>query len=157
MQPNEATDPVVAREPDASKGARPVLRGGWGREALSLPSSDLFDFSPAAVAALARADAARALAEDLGAGDLTAGLVDPARQARARVLAREPAVICGAPWAQATLDVLAPGAQITWHVAEGQRCQADQVVFEVQAAARALLSAERTMLYFLQLLSAVAT
>jgi len=119
--------------------------------------SDLFDFSPAAVAALARADAARALAEDLGAGDLTAGLVDPARQARARVLAREPAVICGAPWAQATLDVLAPGAQITWHVAEGQRCQADQVVFEVQAAARALLSAERTMLNFLQLLSAVAT
>jgi nicotinate-nucleotide pyrophosphorylase len=109
------------------------------------------------VAALAQADAARALDEDLGAGDLTAGLVDPARQARARVLAREPAVICGAPWAQATLDVLAPGAQITWHVAEGQRCQADQVVFEVQAAARALLSAERTMLNFLQLLSAVAT
>ena len=157
MQPDESTTPEVVREPDASKGARPVLRGGWGREALSLPSSDLFDFSPAAVAALARADAARALAEDLGAGDLTAGLVDPARQARARVLAREPAVICGAPWAQATLDVLAPGAQITWHVAEGQRCQADQVVFEVQAAARALLSAERTMLNFLQLLSAVAT
>ncbi|MGE0332813.1 MAG: carboxylating nicotinate-nucleotide diphosphorylase [Ramlibacter sp.] len=119
--------------------------------------SDLFDFSPAAVAELARADAARALAEDLGAGDLTAGLVDPARQARARVLAREPAVICGAPWAQAALDALAPGARITWHVAEGRRCQADQVVFEVQAAARALLSAERTMLNFLQLLSAVAT
>lgn len=119
--------------------------------------SDIFDFSPAAVAELARADAARALAEDLGGGDLTAGLVDPARQARARVLAREPAVICGAPWAQAALAALAPGAQITWHVAEGQRCQADQVVLEVQAPARALLSAERTMLNFVQLLSAVAT
>ncbi len=109
------------------------------------------------VAALAQADAARALDEDLGAGDLTAGLVDPARQAHARVLAREPAVICGAPWAEAALARLAPGAQITWHVAEGQRCRADQVVFEVQAPARALLSAERTMLNFLQLLSAVAT
>jgi len=119
--------------------------------------SELFDFSPAAVAELARADALRALDEDLGAGDLTAGLVDPARQARARVLARESAVICGAPWAEAALARLAPGARITWHVGEGQRCQADQVVFEVQAAARALLSAERTMLNFLQLLSAVAT
>lgn len=119
--------------------------------------SDIFDFSPAAVAELARADALRALDEDLGAGDLTAGLVDPARQARARVLARESAVICGAPWAEAALARLAPGARITWHVREGQRCQPDQVVFEVQAAARALLSAERTMLNFLQLMSAVAT
>ena len=119
--------------------------------------SDIFDFSPTAVADLARADANRALDEDLGTGDLTAGLVDPARQARARVLARESAVICGAPWAEAALARLAPGARITWHVGEGQRCQPDQVVFEVQAAARALLSAERTMLNFLQLLSAVAT
>lgn len=119
--------------------------------------SDIFDFSPTAVAELARADADRALDEDLGAGDLTASLVDPARQAHARVLARESAVICGAPWAEAALARLAPGARITWHVGEGQRCQPDQVVFEVQAAARALLSAERTMLNFLQLLSAVAT
>ncbi len=157
MQPDESTTPEVVREPDASKGARPVLRGGWGREALSLPSSDIFDFSPTSVAELARADAQRALNEDIGAGDLTAGLVDPVRQAHARVLARESAVICGAPWAEAALARLAPGAQITWHVGEGQRCQPDQVVFEVQAAARALLSAERTMLNFLQLLSAVAT
>jgi nicotinate-nucleotide pyrophosphorylase (carboxylating) len=119
--------------------------------------SDIFDFSPAAVAALAHADAQRALTEDIGAGDLTAGLVDPAREAHARVLARESAVICGAPWAEAALARLAPGARITWHVGEGQRCQPDQVVFEVQAPARALLSAERTMLNFLQLLSAVAT
>ncbi len=157
MQPDESTTPEVVREPDASKGARPVLRGGWGREALSLPSSDTFDFSPAAVAALALADVQRALAEDLGAGDLTAGLVDPTRQAHARVIARESAVICGAPWVEAALAQLAPGAKITWHVAEGQRSQPDQVVFEVTAPARALLSAERTMLNFLQLLSGVAT
>ena len=102
-------------------------------------------------------DVARALQEDVGSGDLTAGLIDPARRARARVLARESAVICGAPWANAALRALDPSAQITWYVAEGQRCAPDQVVLEVEASARALLSAERTALNFLQLLSAVAT
>ena len=102
-------------------------------------------------------DVARALQEDVGSGDLTAGLIDPARRARARVLARESAVICGAPWANAALRALDPEARITWHVAEGQRCAPDQVVLEVEASARALLSAERTALNFLQLLSAVAT
>ena len=102
-------------------------------------------------------DVARALQEDVGSGDLTAGLIDPARRARARVLARESAVICGAPWAEAALRALDPDARITWHVREGQRCAPDQVVLEVEAGARALLSAERTALNFLQLLSAVAT
>ena len=111
----------------------------------------------ATIAAQAREDAARALQEDVGAGDLTAGLIDPARRARARVLAREAAVLCGAPWAEAVLRALDPGAQITWHVAEGQRCAPDQVVLDIEGNARALLSAERTALNFLQLLSAVAT
>jgi len=102
-------------------------------------------------------DVARALQEDLGSGDLTAGLIDPTRRARARVLARESAVICGAPWATAALRALDPTARITWHVQEGQRCAVDQVVLEVEGSARALLSAERTALNFLQLLSAVAT
>ena len=102
-------------------------------------------------------DVARALQEDLGSGDLTAGLIDPTRRARARVLARESAVICGGPWATAAVRALDPGARITWHVQEGQRCTADQVVLEVEGSARALLSAERTALNFLQMLSAVAT
>ena len=102
-------------------------------------------------------DVARALQEDLGSGDLTAGLIDPTRRARARVLARESAVLCGAPWAEAALRALDPNVRITWHVAEGQRCAADQVVLEIDGNARALLSAERTALNFLQLLSAVAT
>ena len=102
-------------------------------------------------------DVARALQEDLGAGDLTAGLIDPARRVRARVLARESAVLCGSAWAEAALRALDPNVRITWHVAEGQRCAADQVVLEIQGQARALLSAERTALNFLQLLSAVAT
>ena len=117
----------------------------------------VFDFSPGAIAELARADAARALAEDVATGDLTAGLVDPGRRAQARVLAREAAVICGAPWAEAALQQVEPGARIEWLVREGQRCAADQVVLRVEGTARGLLTAERTMLNFLQLLSAVAT
>ena len=101
------------------------------------------------VTALAQADVARALAEDVGTGDLTAGLIDPARRARARILAREEAVICGAPWAEAALRALDPTVQITWHVQEGQRCTPDQVVLELEGNARALLSAERTALNFL--------
>ena len=116
-----------------------------------------FGFTPAEIGELARSDAARALAEDVGAADLTAGLVDPSRQAHARILVRESAVICGAPWAEAAIRQLAPDARITWHVAEGRRSQPDQVVLEVHGPARALLSAERTALNFLQLLSAVAT
>lgn len=124
---------------------------------LCLGMGKTFDFSAAAIAELARADAARALAEDVGEADLTAGLVDPARKARARVLAREAAVICGQAWVEAALRQVDPEAKIHWLVPEGQRSAADQVVLEVEARARALLTAERTALNFLQLLSAVAT
>jgi nicotinate-nucleotide pyrophosphorylase (carboxylating) len=116
-----------------------------------------FDFSAAAVATLARADAARALAEDVGAGDLTAGLIASDRQARAQVVARESAVVCGSAWVEATVRQLDPTAQLVWHVKDGERCEANQLVFEVRGLARALLSAERTALNFLQLLSAVAS
>ena len=109
------------------------------------------------IAGLAQADVARALAEDVGTGDLTAALIDPHRRARARILAREAAVICGEPWATAAVRALDPSAAIIWHVREGQRCQADQVVVEIEGKAQALLTAERTALNFLQLLSAVAS
>ncbi len=116
-----------------------------------------FAFTAEAVARLAQDDVARALAEDVGAGDLTAALIDSARQARAYVLARESAVLCGRVWAEAAFRQLDPQAALVWHVQDGERCEANQVVFEVQGRARALLSAERTALNFLQLLSAVAT
>lgn len=119
--------------------------------------SDQDDFSPAALRALADADVARALAEDMRGGDLTAALIAPTQRTHARVLAREAAVLCGRPWADATVRALDPTATVTWHVAEGGHCSADQVVLELQGSARALLSAERTLLNFLQLLSAVAT
>lgn len=115
------------------------------------------EFSGASVAGWAQADAARALAEDMGGGDLTAALVDPQRQAQARVLAREAAVLCGRPWVEAAVRQLDPDARLRWRVEEGQRCTAGQVVLEIEGQARALLSAERTLLNFLQLLSAVAS
>jgi nicotinate-nucleotide pyrophosphorylase (carboxylating) len=117
----------------------------------------VFDFSQRAIAELAHSDAARALAEDVGSGDLTAALVAPARRAQARVLARESAVVCGAPWAEAALRQVDPGVKVEWLVPEGGRCAADQVVLQVEGTARGLLTAERTALNFLQLLSAVAT
>lgn len=117
----------------------------------------VLDYSESMLRELAQSDVARALLEDVGSGDLTAGLIDPARQARARVLARESAVICGAPWVEATLQQIAPDARLTWHVRDGQRCAPDQVVLEIVGSARGLLTAERTLLNFLQLLSAVAT
>ena len=116
-----------------------------------------FDFSSESINALARADVVRALAEDVGDGDLTAGLIDAARSATARVLARESAVICGSAWVDAALLHLDPQAHITWHVRDGERCTANQVVLEIKGRAQALLTAERTALNFLQLLSAVAT
>ena len=106
--------------------------------------------------ALAAQDARRALQEDVGDGDLTASLV-PEGRSFARVIAREQAVICGAPWVAAVIRELDPTAQLTWRCAEGERCAPNQPVVEITGDTRSLLSAERTALNFLQLLSAVAT
>ncbi|WP_439586663.1 carboxylating nicotinate-nucleotide diphosphorylase [Hydrogenophaga sp.] len=117
----------------------------------------LSEFTSFDIEELARADVARALAEDVGEGDLTAALVDGDRMARARILARESAVICGTPWVEAAVLALDPQARLQWHAAEGQRCAADQTVLSIEGRAQKLLTAERTALNFLQLLSAVAT
>lgn len=119
--------------------------------------NSVFDFSADSVSALARADAVRALDEDMGAGDLTAELIDPERRSHARVLARQAAVVCGQPWVEATVLRLDPQAELVWQVRDGQHCSANEVVLEIRGRSRALLSAERTLLNFLQLLSAVAT
>lgn len=117
----------------------------------------LSEFTLADVQELARRDVSLALAEDVAGGDLTASLVDAERPARARILAREAAVICGTPWVEAAVHALDPQATLTWYVGEGQRCEADQTVLTIEGRAQALLTAERTALNFLQLLSAVAT
>lgn len=131
------------------------MAGEQSRYAFGMRESD--DFPPAVLQRIVQDDVARALQEDVRGGDLTAALIAPTQRTHARVLAREAAVLCGRPWAEATLRALDPTATATWHVAEGGRCAAEQVVLEMQGSARALLSAERTLLNFLQLLSAVAT
>jgi nicotinate-nucleotide pyrophosphorylase (carboxylating) len=98
-----------------------------------------------------------ALAEDIGRGDWTAQLVPAGQPARARVTAKEAAVICGQAWFEACLRALDPQVQINWGVAEGSPVEAGTVVCSLHADARALLSAERSALNFLQLLSATAT
>jgi nicotinate-nucleotide pyrophosphorylase (carboxylating) len=109
------------------------------------------------VAELARHDVEIALAEDVGHGDLTANLIDHSKTARARIIAREDAVVCGLPWVKAALTALDPKVHLTLHVEEGQHCSANQTVLEMEGSARALLTAERTALNYLQTLSAVAT
>jgi nicotinate-nucleotide pyrophosphorylase (carboxylating) len=100
---------------------------------------------------------ARALAEDIGPGDLTASLIDGGRTAGATVLAREPAVLCGGPWFEETFRQI--DARVAWHwsVAEGDAIAAGQVVCRLEGPAPALLSGERCALNFLQTLSGTAT
>ena len=98
-----------------------------------------------------------ALIEDIGRGDWTAMLVPAGRRVTGRVVAKEAAVICGRPWFDACVRTLDPTAELTWHVAEGAAVTPGTEVCRIEAEARAMLSAERPALNFLQTLSAVAT
>ncbi len=102
-------------------------------------------------------DVARALEEDLGPGDLTAQLLPEDLIARARVMCRDHAVLAGAPWFDACFRRLDPSVEIEWNVPEGGALSPGTEVCLLQGRARALLSAERPALNFLQTLSAVAT
>jgi nicotinate-nucleotide pyrophosphorylase (carboxylating) len=106
---------------------------------------------------LVQSKVAAALAEDIGAGDLTAELIAANQLAHATVLSREVAVVCGQDWFNACFSQLDPQAKIIWHVHEGESVIPNQVLCEINGQARALLSAERTALNFLQTLSATAT
>jgi len=102
------------------------------------------------------ADVARALAEDLGSGDVTASLL-PDELQQGYVIAKESAIIAGRPWFDACFLALDPEARLHWRVAEGDRIAAQDVVCTFEGRSRALVSAERCALNFLQTLSATAT
>jgi nicotinate-nucleotide pyrophosphorylase (carboxylating) len=102
-------------------------------------------------------DVSAALAEDVGRGDVSAMLLPEGAIARAVVLCRQDAVICGQAWFEACFRRLDPGVTISWQAAEGSRVTAGARICEVRGKTRALLTAERTALNFLQTLSAVAT
>ncbi|MFJ3044872.1 carboxylating nicotinate-nucleotide diphosphorylase [Herbaspirillum chlorophenolicum] len=99
----------------------------------------------------------QAIAEDVGDGDYTGLLVPENEFVKARVIVREAAVLCGAPWFEAVMTRLDPRLQISWSYAEGDLMQPDTEVCTIEGPARALLTAERGALNFLQLLSGVAT
>lgn len=100
---------------------------------------------------------ANALREDIGTGDITAQLVAKDALATAQVICREPAVICGRPWVDEVFRQIDPAITVSWKVSEGSQVAANEVIFTAQGKARALLTAERCSLNFLQTLSGVAT
>lgn len=102
-------------------------------------------------------DVNRALEEDIGSGDLTAQLLPADAGAHARVITRESAIICGRPWFDACFQAVDAGTQVEWLVEEGCRVAAGTVLCKISGPARALVTAERSALNFLQLLSATAT
>jgi nicotinate-nucleotide pyrophosphorylase (carboxylating) len=118
---------------------------------------NLFAPFDTALAAAFESNIQAALAEDVGSGDVTGKLVPDSELVKARVIVREAAVLCGAPWFEGVMKQLDPRIRIDWHYAEGAAMALDSEVCSIEAPARALLTAERTALNFLQLLSGVAT
>ncbi|MBS0299255.1 MAG: carboxylating nicotinate-nucleotide diphosphorylase [Proteobacteria bacterium] len=104
-----------------------------------------------------RGNVQRALQEDIGSGDLTALLIPSDKVLQAAVVSRESAILCGTQWFERCFASLAPDTAIDWLADDGDRMQAGQKLCEIKGPARALLTAERSALNFLQLLSAVAT
>jgi nicotinate-nucleotide pyrophosphorylase (carboxylating) len=98
-----------------------------------------------------------AFREDLGTGDWTARLSPAGKAVHAHVLAKEAAVLCGRDWFDACVHTVEPNARVTWHVAEGERFNRGTQVCHIHGDGRALLSAERPALNFVQMLSCVAT
>ena len=109
------------------------------------------------LASAIRDDVERALAEDIGTGDLTASLVPASEQAHARVVTREPAVLSGIAWFEECFHQIDRDVEIRWNARDGDRLASKRVVCEIGGRARSLLTAERSSLNFLQTLSAVAT
>lgn len=99
----------------------------------------------------------QALAEDIGTGDLTALLVPEQQMLMADVITRENAILCGAQWFELCFHMLSPDVRIQWLVDDGDRITAQQTICRISGNARSLLTAERSALNFLQMLSAVAT
>ncbi len=102
-------------------------------------------------------DVIKSLEEDIGSGDLTASLLSPDGIARAQVITRQSGVLCGAAWFDECFLTLDPECNISWHAKDGERIKPGQRLCEISGKARALLTAERNALNFLQTLSGTAT
>ncbi|MBT9489594.1 MAG: carboxylating nicotinate-nucleotide diphosphorylase [Rubrivivax sp.] len=116
----------------------------------------MFEFNET-LAEARRRNVLEALAEDIGRGDWTGQLVPAGQRVKARVIARETAVLCGREWFEAVFKHLDPAATLHWALADGAWLAPDATVVDIEADGRALLAAERPALNFLQLLSGTAT
>jgi nicotinate-nucleotide pyrophosphorylase (carboxylating) len=114
-----------------------------------LPHTDL--------AAQIRQNIQAALDEDIGGGDLTAQLIPEHTSGQAMVVTRQTMVLCGTPWFEGCFRALDANCDIRWRLREGEQAQAGQALCEIRGDARAMLTAERPALNFLQTLSATAT
>lgn len=103
------------------------------------------------------ADVDRALAEDVGSGDISARLIPEENTASAQVITRDAGVLCGRPWASAVFTAVDARCELHWQAEDGDALIPGQTLFTVRGPARALLTAERTALNFLQTLSGTAT
>jgi nicotinate-nucleotide pyrophosphorylase (carboxylating) len=104
-----------------------------------------------------RVNVSQALAEDVGDGDISAELIDADARAEARVITRHDGVFCGTPWVRETVAQLDGRLEVEFAVGDGERVHPNQTLFTARGPARTLLTAERTMLNFVQLLSGTAT
>jgi nicotinate-nucleotide pyrophosphorylase (carboxylating) len=109
-----------------------------------------------------REQVANALIEDLGgelnaANDITANLINEDVSAKATIITREDCVVCGVAWVNQAFALIDESVEVNWHVADGDNVSADTVLVSLEGSARAILTAERTALNFLQTLSATAT
>ena len=156
---------LVTQDRRRCTGSTPASRCCWSRKASPPPGARILtnaDCAPprrrrhrrrqAAIAA----DVAGALAEDLGSGDVTAALL-PDRTDIAYLLCKENAVVCGRPWFDACHRALDAEVRIDWRVSEGDRVAQGAVLATLEGRARALVSAERASLNFMQTLSGTAT
>jgi nicotinate-nucleotide pyrophosphorylase (carboxylating) len=108
-------------------------------------------------AAAIEADVRRALAEDIGDGDLTARLLPAGQRTEAEIITREDMVLCGRDWAEACFRALDPGVVVEWGHADGDRLAANTRLCRIEGAGRGIVSAERCALNFLQTMSGTAT
>lgn len=104
-----------------------------------------------------REEVRRALAEDIGSGDITAALIPAERQAQATIISREPAILCGTAWADEVFRQIDPAINVQWLAADGEPLLPNEPFCQLSGPARGLLSGERCALNFIQTLSATAT
>jgi nicotinate-nucleotide pyrophosphorylase (carboxylating) len=98
-----------------------------------------------------------ALTEDVASGDINALLIPESQTALAKIITREDAVLCGTPWVTETFRQIDPSVELRWYFNDGDILKANDLILEIKGPARSLLTGERTVLNFLQLMSAVAT